>query len=215
MTDSKLKLINNLKESKGSDSCFLIGGGPSVTKLIPDSSILTQHDVYVTNNAYKLFPNAILLHFTDQIWWEWHTDKEHDVENSFDGYISMGCKANIQYWNKYPRVTPFVCKTKGKESASLSETVGTIEGSNAGHQLINIAHQVGYKQLILIGYDLNSKTKQAQWHKDHRRETRTDIYDTVMIPGFNNISKIRKGIFNLNRDSAIRCFPFADLKDFI
>lgn len=217
MINSPLKLIETIKkESKCSDTCFLIGGGPSVNDIIPDPSIIQCQDVYVCNNAYKLFPNAILLHFADKIWWEWHNTPKHNVLNNFNGYITTAAKAQISYYKPwYDRVTVFnQYNGKNSDQMGLSNDSDSIYGTNAGHQLLNIVHLIGYKQICLIGYDCNPNVNQTQWHTDHKRPTNKDRYN-VFSKGFEAISKSRKGIFNLNRQSAITCFPFADLKDFI
>jgi uncharacterized Rossmann fold enzyme len=42
-----------------SDIVFIIGGGPSLKETLPDLSVLNNKNLIVTNNAYKLYPNAI------------------------------------------------------------------------------------------------------------------------------------------------------------
>ena len=92
------ELINHLIENeKTEDTVFIIGGGPSVSKYLPDPRVLDDHDVICTNNAYKLFPDAMLLHYADRVWWTWHTQSKHDVENAFKGNISSASQPEQPY----------------------------------------------------------------------------------------------------------------------
>ena len=70
----------------------IIGGGPSLLKVLPDASILLNRPVISTNNAYTLFPNSIVCHFADRPWWMWHKEK---LAAQYRGEITTCTSQNI------------------------------------------------------------------------------------------------------------------------
>lgn len=214
---SPLQLLEKLKsEYKTEDTVFIIGGGPSVLTTIPDPRILDGHDVICANNAYKLFPNAMLLHFADKIWWDWHQKPQHMVKDNFNGMISS-CHP-FQRSSLSRDETRVVCFQTGDRRGGISPDPKILHGGNTGHQAINIATHLGYEQIVLVGFDLQ-EGKQTHWHNQHERPTVTDNFVKTMKPGFELLAKHQDRfgikIYNLNPDSAIRCFDFAKLDDFI
>lgn len=215
---STIELLVN--KYKTEDTVFIIGGGRSLFEYLPSTSVLEDHDIICCNNAYKLFPNAMLLHFADEIWWRWHNKPKHDVVNNFNGIITTaaGTNSNIKRWEQSPAVsTCFTCENKDKK-IGINTDKNRVAGNNTGHQAVNIAVHMGYKQIVLLGFDLHME-KQTHWHNDHERSTCVENYKYTMIPGFELISayenKLGFKVFNLNHKSALRCFSFANLDDFI
>lgn len=211
-TDETLDL---LKSRQTEDTVFIIGGGPSVKTLIPNVSILNDRDVICCNNAYKLFPDALCTHFADRAWLQWHIQPEHDLFNNFSGVITS-C-APLRRQNLLADKVCYFDKVQERIKFSLNENA--LSGRNAGHQAVNLAYHIGYRQIVLIGFDMNVNVDKTHWHDDHKRTTNKEVFVNNFIPDFNEMNKHREQlglkIFNLNRQSGLRCFPFADLDDFI
>jgi hypothetical protein len=204
------ELIKSLSEKRNSDTCFIIGGGSSLLKYLPDHSVLEHKDVITTNNAYKLFPNALVGHFADNVWYNWHRNVVHKI---FKNQMTTTIRSGADY--RYPeQVTTFI-KEKGNQIV-LSTSQTYLAGNNSGHQAINLAYLIGFKIIILLGFDM-TETKNTHWHNEHKKTTRTMLYQHTMIPCLEKLSKEIKNvqIFNINKESGIKCFPFADLKDFL
>lgn len=213
---SPKELLANLATRKRYDTCFIIGGGPSLTRIIPDHTVLNDYDLICTNDAYKLYPNAMLLHFADKVWWGWHTQLKHNVKDSFHGEISTVTHARSHHLShKETRVVAF---TTGNKKGGINKDTNLLNGSCTGHQAINIAVHMGYKQIVLIGFDMKQERK-THWHSYHERQVNTDNFKKMLLPPFEFIPAAEKEmefkVYNLNRDSAITCFSFADLEDFI
>jgi hypothetical protein len=211
------KLVKEIRNKKTSDTVFLIGGGPSVLKYCPDPNILKGKDIIAGNNAYKLFPNAILCHFMDKTWLKWHMEPEHDLFNTFTNPITSCLDVNREELYNYDITIFYKGSPDGK--GSLTSDVHKLEGNNTGHQMINIAAHLKYKNVILLGYDLHHE-KQSNWHTDHRRATNFANFKNTMIPGFNKITddvqqKLGIKIYNVNRQSALKCFEFTNLQDWL
>ena len=213
--ETSKELTDRLKQKKTSDICFIIGGGPSLLKYLPDTSVLKNKDVIVTNNAYKLFPDAMVLHFADKAWYEWHTKPKHDFLNKFSGTITTCALAQKGFWDK----SRIFCFFKGDTKGGISKDTDKLNGNNAGHQAINIAVHLGYKKIVLIGFDLDASNRKTHWHNEHERPTNVGNYEFSMIPGFEKIVPYQKEldfkIYNINKESKLKCFEFADLQEFI
>ena len=214
------ELIDIIKSTrKTEDTVFIIGGGPSVQTLLPDKSVLFDHDVICCNNAYKLFPDAMITHFADKVWWQWHNSDKHQFLDKFHGYITTAASIQKPQWSTTPQVTVFDKTENNHKKGGLSLKPNNLCGGNAGHQAINIAFHLGYKQVVLIGFDLNKDRNNTHWHNDHERKTNTDNFINTILPGFESLDRLSREndfrIYNLNHKSALTGFEFADLKDFI
>jgi uncharacterized Rossmann fold enzyme len=96
----------------------------------------------------------------------------------------------------------------------------TLTGNNAGQQAIGLAYLIGFKTIVLIGFDMDSTAKETHWHSEHKRPVvNKDIYNKTMIPSMNRMAIDLKQknveVFNINRESKLSCFPFSDLKQFL
>lgn len=198
-------------EWKG-ETVFILGGGPSLKQ--HDISKLIGRRVIATNNAYTIFPTANLLHFADTVWFGWH--KNVPAFTSFAGYRTTASQGgNSKHWAQYNIIHLRKEKNKG-----LSTHISKVCGNNAGHQALNIAFNMGAKEIVLLGFDMKlDKEGNTHWHKDHRRMTNTSMWNTSMIPGFSSTIKQLADagvkVYNTYEESAIRCFPFRPFKDFI
>lgn len=213
MAKSPNDIVSELQNKRNSDTVFIIGGGQSLSRILPDPSIIYTKDIICANNAYKLFPNALCLHWIDPVWWSWHTSPKHDVLNTFKGIITSGSPNRsknrdiVTYFNT-------INKNDG-----IATDKSFLYGKNTGHQCINIAVHISYKNICLIGFDSDSSASITHWHSDHERLVHKEIYDKNMIPGFNSIvpyqEQLSFKVWNLNHESRIRCFDFAELSDFL
>lgn len=193
--------------NKSDDTVFLIGGGPSVKELLPDINILRGKNIITTNNAYQLFPDAIAHHFGDRVWTEWHRDKITD---------KFCTVSNVErpYWEN----SCVTCFYAPDSAIAIAEHKDYLSGNNAGHHVINLAYHLGFKRMILIGYDLHP-VKNCHWHNDHQRPTNLGNFEDVMIPAFKRIVPLQEKlgfvVLNANRQSNLKCFEFCDLVDYL
>ena len=91
--------------------------------------------------------------------------------------------------------------------------------NDTGHQAIALAYNIGFKKIVLIGFDMNPQTKQTHWHNEHKTPTNTHMYEHTMIPGLERMAKELANtdvrVYNINRESNLKCFEFADLEEFL
>lgn len=194
---------------------FIIGGGPSLNTTLPDETVLKGHNVITTNNAFLLNVDPIVAHFADLRWYHLHVAK---LNEKFKNNIDKVTTADVYGHTNYPQqeVTVFQKVTGNRLGISFDPAV--LFGNNAGHQAINIAVLLGFKNIILLGFDMD-KEKQANWHVDHIWDFNKELYADTMIPQMNQIAKELNGseikIYNANPESAIKCFEFCDIKDWL
>jgi len=207
------ELLESLRTKINSDTCFIIGGGPSLLKYLPDKTVLNGKCIITTNNAYHLFPNALAAHFADKTWWGWNKDK---FLKQFNGPITtcQPWKKNDEFRNS--RIITFI---NGDKKGGITTEKNKLNGCNAGHHAINLAVHLGFKKIVLIGFDMNMKDPKTHWHNEHLRPTNKDNWVGTMIPAMKQIVPYQEQlgfkVYNINPDSAIRCFTFAKLEDFL
>lgn len=198
---------------RNSDTVFIIGGGPSLNKYLPDKTVLDGKDIIAVNSAYKFFPNAICCMFMDMHWFL--GNKDH-LLSTFKGVPIVGAFPNeiLEYRDRYK----FDNILTREGDSGLSTNDKTIVGSNSGHMAINLAVKLGYKDIVLLGFDMDKLNPVTHWHKEYIRQSMVDRYDSVMIPYLNTINAhLPSGvsIWNINKESAIKCFPFTELERFL
>ncbi len=183
---SPKELLGRLATKINSETCFIIGGGPSKNTVLPDNSILDGKMILACNNAYKIFPNALCCHFADELWFNWH---KTSIYTEFRGELTTSSLIyNERSFWATRGVTCF-----GKADPNHNDTIGItlnphfVCGSNTGHQTINIAVHLGFKKIVLIGFDMHSVNDKTQWHNEHKRSTNTEQYTHTMIPGMKKI----------------------------
>ena len=110
-------------------------------------------------------------------------------------------------------------KIVNHKDVQFAKEKNTLGGNNAGHQAINLAWHLGYKIMILLGFDCNTAADKTDWHNKHKRVSNKDNYTNTMIPGFKSLASVQKEyefkVYNVNPKSAITCFEYISLQDAI
>lgn len=207
-------MIEKIKLKKTSDTVFIIGGGSSLAKTLPNPSLISNRDIICTNDAYILFPNAMVLLFADK---SWFSKRMLDVQNNFKGIV-VACPNNVADERYYINNKIDNIFNRGLDN-SISETPDKLCGTNSGHIAINLAVLMGYKKIVLIGFDMDDKVRKTHWHDKHLEGTVTSRYKEVFLPAFETVvpfqDQLGFKIYNLNRESCLKSFEFADLQDFL
>jgi len=210
-----LEFIEEVKTQNLGPTVFIIGGGPSLLKTIPDKNILNGKTIINTNNAYTLFPNALATQFADRIWWSWHRDK---LQAQFSGTVTTsmaGSSANFQDMEN----AGVVVFGHGDRKGGISTEKHKLNSNNAGNQAINLAVHCGFQNIILLGFDMNPTDSKTQWHSDHKRITDKNQYEGTMIPGMKMVVPMQETlnfkVYNANPESNLKCFQFTNLNEWV
>ncbi len=195
------------------DVVVIIAGGPSLTR--EDVAKVEQADVDIIgiNNAYQIC-NRLTIHYAcDTKWWRAHWDK---IPNGPARY-SLKDDRKKQGDPGMPGVT----QLQMADRSGLSKDWPKIcWGGNSGYQAINLAYLLGYKKVILLGYDMQETGGKAHFHEDH-------AFPGSMNPNRSTFHKWKKDfgilgsiihkiggfkVVNATRQTALECFPRVDLE---
>ena len=184
-------------------SCFIIGGGPSLKDM--DLSPIHNHNVIGVNDAFKLGPWVDICWFGDCRWAVWN----HEALTKFGGEVITCVRCNCQH----PAVQ--VRRTEQKGISTNPEEVRWNRSSGAS--AINLAFHLGVTKIILLGFDMQVRDGQHNWHTNHKHHPRHEVYQERMITPFESITRDAKTlgieIINSTPDSALKVFPYQELSE--
>jgi len=183
------------------ETCFIVGGGPSVSGLDPER--LRGRRVIVINRSYKLIPWADVLYFCDAHWW---LQDGRDVKQIFEGkYIASIAMV------KDPIVKRL--ENAGREGLELAPT-GLRHGTNSGFQSINLAYHFGAKRIVLLGFDQKVGAGDVTHHHGGYGvppDIVRHVLRATMLPHFASLVEPLEAqgveVFNACADSALTHWP--------
>ncbi len=201
-----MKLWSVTPGSWKGETCFIIGGGPSLpVDLVP--YLGSQGRVIAVNNAYKLAPLADITYSADYDWFLWHRRNLH----SYIGPLLL-MRADLPPLTGCKRVVRRIMHIGGPR---LSRDPARIAGWCSGSNALNIAYLAGAERIILLGFDM----RPGHWHDEHKKETPPHRYQDRYIPHFEAMADELKNepvtVLNASPGSAMTCFPIVDPRDVI
>ena len=166
-------------------TCYLVGGGPSLVGF--DWSKLDDKYVVGVNRAYEVLPNAQIIYFTDDDWWNTH--KAALLEHK--GQLIKG-SLNLQRMH-HPRVAQYHLTGE----TGWEKGMGRLKhGRNSSYAIMNMLVQhLGFKKIYLLGLDMKWGKKgdksTSHWHSGHKRTDAESVY-TIMTRNIGTIPKLLK-----------------------
>lgn len=123
-----------------------IGTGPSLTQAQVDTARDKGFVLYVCNDAFKLAPDAALLHACNWQWWDARWDQVKDLPcEKWTTRRESADKYGIHYIDEKP----------GLHGEGLSEDPSFLyHGHGSGFQLLGMAYRAQPARIVLLGYDL-------------------------------------------------------------
>ena len=185
------------------DTVVILAGGPSLTKEDVEYCERSGVDILGVNDAYRICSKLKYLYACDRRWWFHHYARVADFP----------CRKFSLEDAGYPRIEQMI--NDGDAGLSL-EWPKLRTGKNSGYQAINLAILLGYKTLILLGYDMQHKNGKSHWFGDHPKPLQNSPIPRIKdwIERFNNL-QVPEGIeiLNASRETALRCFPSVNLEE--
>lgn len=192
------------------DVVVIIAGGPSLTREDVEMVENADVDIIGINNAYQITDKLDIHYGCDTKWWRVHYPhtypcpkyslKESERDKGIDGVQQMerGDRSGLS------RKWPVICT-----------------GGNSGYQAVNLAYLLGFKRIILLGYDMQYTNKKTHWHPDHQGSGMTNPANNTVFQNwrreFKTIGKELKKegveVINATRQTALDVFPRAQLED--
>lgn len=128
---------------------FIIGGGPSCRHF--DFSLLSKKETIGCNNSAKAADTKYLFSM-DRTWINYYSQ---DVLNYADrAHLSI---CHSVYREKFPQAHIYTRTRQGL----ISMDKDYIHGGNSGHGAINLAVQMGFTTIHLLGFDFSEL---GHWH---------------------------------------------------
>jgi hypothetical protein len=196
-----------------------IGTGPSLTQQQIDTARRKGFTLYVCNDAFRLAPDAALLHACNWQWWDARWNEVKDLPCAkWTTRKESAEKYGINYIAEVNR-------------PGLSQDPNVLHhGHSSGFQLMGMAHRNGAKRIVLLGYDMkfpanyDGRTRQVGDGKRHffgEYEPALQHWPSVQVKAGVHVELVdfyrsvaTQGlvdIVNCTPESALDCFPTKDI----
>jgi hypothetical protein len=181
------------------EACYIVGGGPSLTHY--DFNLLETRHVIAINNAMFKLSNKI-GYFSDRDWFYKHEERIKARPGRLIRGGLPGEELNLPFCEEW---------TFTKERGLVLEPRSLAHGNNSGCAAINLAVQLGYKDIRLLGFDCAVVNGQTNFHSEHDRTTPHSAYAQVFVPAFEALvaplEALAVTVVNLTPNSALKVFP--------
>ena len=193
--------------------CYIIGGGPSLMNF--EWKNLDGKFLIAINRAYETLPNAQIVYFTDDDYWQRHqTEMLQHTGKLYRGRIARHKVI------KDKEVTEIQLQPKPQ---GWSDQYGELHhGSNSTYACIQLAAQLGFNKIYLLGVDMKHQGKYnrqkknnkgvTHWHSGHRRTDPATAY-RGFVNHYKQMVPLAKQrgveIINVNtpEGTSLQCFP--------
>ena len=173
-----------------------IASGPSLTPEDVEKVRAAGHPVIVTNTTFRLAPWADVLFGMDMLWWKEH---HKEIAATFTGRKLS---------------TSHAARAYGAES--LAQCPWFPRTLNSGEGAIVLAMAGGPKRIVLLGFDCQRTGGMAHWHGDHPKRLGNAKSMPKWPKQFAQTAKNAAGqgieVLNATRETALTCFPRAELE---
>ena len=190
--------------------CYIVGGGSSLIGF--PWRLLKNKFVIAINCAYGVLPDADIVYFTDQSFW-----KDHEEELS--KHTGRLIRGRLYTDPPIPSAEEYIFKGR----TGFSDTWGEwYHMSNSGAVAIQLAYQLGFKRIYLLGYDMKFGTisdgesrtyGHSHWHGCYKNPPSKVLYKQSFLPLYPELSERLAQrdveVININtpQQTDLRCFP--------
>jgi hypothetical protein len=166
-------------------------------------------EIIVINDGYRLLPSAEHLWATDYHWWAHHIA---DVTRDFEGRcytvnVAWPAGKTPEAWG----IQAFQCNAGAHGLSRDPKVIHTLR--NGGGAAIGLAYHLGFKRLLLLGYDMQTSAGQRHWFGAHPGKLEVQSDYAWFAKSIATIEPKSYGleIWNCTRQTALQCFPVYDL----
>jgi hypothetical protein len=193
------------------DTCFILGGGPSLAKINVDS-LQGKGRVIAVNCAYRLGNWFEAMFYGDRYWL-------HQHGKDLDKFPGLKITANQDYPSDAWIESLGIKVIKRDLMANgISEDPALISwNQSSGACAINLAVLLGAGKIVLLGFDMKRVEGRTNYHDEYPPYGTAFDPFYKFLPAFDKIAEDLEilGIECLNAtpDSAIKAFPIIDIGD--
>lgn len=197
---------------------WLIGSGPSLKGF--NFSLLNKEFTLAVNHSFRYYSKTKGVVFLDNKFVEECRSLEkvngdgqikmHNPLTTFPGYIFASFKTDLLGLNfNTDKVYTFSVNNRGiQDDANL----GLFSGELSGMIAINMALIMGFREILLLGYDMVNKGGSYFFHDQFKEKGRmyTDRKIARCMRLFFKLDQYKHKIFNCSRVSALKMFQYKD-----
>lgn len=185
------------------ETCAILATGPSLTR---EQAIYARKHwrIIAINDAWRLCPDADILHACDSKWWHHHKEAL-----SFEGI-----KVTLDQNTRFSKV--HCLRHDGVEGFNPNpEYLRT--GKNSGFQAVHLAMHFGFQRIVLLGFDMCEKKGKSHYFGDHpaplQRKSPYDLFiryfESLVAP----LNTRGIEVINATPDSALPWFQMKNLSE--
>lgn len=201
--------------------CFILGGGPSLKGF--DYNPIKNELTIGVNKTFIQFP-ATINYAMDSRFYSMVTDSSNE-ENLYQSWAAYnGIKVFLLRSKKFKfDSSVYVVNSLPNKCISFDLNRGIWPGNNSGFGALALSIALGCKQIGLLGFDLkvDFKNSGTHWHKGYVNQRFSTMQKKLdkFKKCFEEFSEVIKqqgiNVVNLNPQSALKCFPFSKVKEFL
>ena len=192
--------INDINYKK--KKVFIVGGGPSLQSF--DFGTLNNHDVIAVNKSIEFLDKVKYFITMDYTFLKktnltineinnksensiFVLNNEHDYIRQVNG-VYTDTRSNLRYDALSLFNNVIISNSEVDSTTGFGTTLGNFQhGNNSGYCALQLALLLGYDEIYLLGFDLNTFKKQTHFHQGYKQN----------ITQFNsNLNRYRKNFVN-------------------
>lgn len=227
------KKITEVLQSKAwlDQKVLILGGGPSMMGIKPDE--LPPSLKIGINKAFTEYQTNVNYAMDIQLHDALSYPQKHDPGNpalrqKWASFSGIKLFLRLESSTKFSPDVYVVDNLHKTISYDLS--AGIYGGKNSGFGAMMLAIALGCNRIGLLGYDMkvDGSRKRTHWHNGYWHQTVRSI-DEELKSMQDKLNKFREefeefadaikqggiSVFNLNKDSALQCFPKITMNDFV
>jgi len=187
-----------------------IGAGPSLKKEDVAACEIAGFSLMVVNSSFQFACYPEYHYAADTRWWQ--------RNYAFTQMSSR--KFSIQH-NSRDQGHPGIRQMERGRTEDFSDSWPTLAtGKNSGFQAINLAYLLGFRCVVLLGYDLGfGSNGEKHCHPDHPDYNPLDVTIAEWIRIFDKAAPIMQGlglsVINATRNTTLECFPQVQLEELL
>jgi hypothetical protein len=206
-------LLPSIEPRFGGQTVVVAGSGPSLTAGV--AAACRGVPVIAVNDAYRLFPDAVLLYACDADWWDVHGGCPDFAGEKWSSH-SVGPKRDDNDKREVARKYGLtLIEGRAAEGFSLDPSI-IHYGSNSGFQAVNLAILFGATRIVLVGFDMRAINGRRHFFGDHPTRLRNRSGYASFVRAFERAAKTLPAntkIINAAPDSSLKCFLKMELQD--
>lgn len=201
--ERRYKIIRDYAIENNLKACFILGGGPSLYGF--DFNRLNKEFTLAINHSIEFYPRASACLFGDKIF----LSKTKFDFNNYPGMVFAGAESGHQDKYKGDRTNWYIFKINRKEPC-LNPKVGLYHPTCGGLYALNLALQMGFKKIYLMGYDFYYSGGNTHFYgnvyEHHTKYPETKLAKKAQK--FILFKEWQGRVYNCNPKSNLRLFRF-------